>query len=95
MHSGITGKVVKAMRYAHEPDRVKLNSLTASFAGDNSSHTVSLEGDSWHCDCHLFEQAGGCVHTLATQKMLDPMLTEAARRTPLYGSVRDELGAPV
>ncbi|MDQ6682651.1 MAG: hypothetical protein M3Z98_10865 [Candidatus Dormibacteraeota bacterium] len=95
MHSGMIGKVEKAMRYAHEPDRVKLSSLTATFAGDNSSHTVSLDGDAWRCDCHLFAQAGGCVHTLATQKMLDPMLTDDARQTPLYGSVQDELGAPV
>jgi hypothetical protein len=79
------GKVEKAMRYAHEPDRVKFSSFQASFAGDNSSHTVSLDADTWHCDCHLFEAAGACVHTLAIQKMLDPMLSDAARETPLYG----------
>ena len=43
-------------------------------------------------DCHLFESAGGCSHTLAIQKMLDPMLTDAAKDTPLYGQV--EVGAP-
>jgi hypothetical protein len=87
------GKVEKAMRYAHEPDRVKITSLTASFAGDNSSHTISLDADAWHCDCHLFESAGGCVHTLAIQKMLDPMLTDQAQETPLYGHA--EVAAPV
>lgn len=93
MHPGMIGKVEKAMRYAHEPDRVKFRSLTATFTGDNSTHTVSLEADAWHCDCHLFESAGGCSHTLAVQKMLDPMLTDASKETPLYGHA--EVGALV
>ena len=63
MQSSMIGKVEKAMRYAHEPDRVKLASFRASFAGDNGTHT------------------------LAMQKMLDPMLTDAARETPLYRHV--------
>ena len=93
MHSGMIGKVEKAMRYAHEPDRVTIDKLEATFAGDNGSHQVSLTGEHWHCDCHLFEQAGGCTHTLAIQKMLDPMLSDTARETPLYGHV--EVGAGV
>jgi hypothetical protein len=93
VHSSMIGKVEKAMRYAHEQDRVKLEKLTASFAGDNSTHTISLDADTWHCDCHFFEAAGGCSHTLAIQKMLDPMLSDAARETPLYGHA--EVGAPV
>jgi len=92
VHSSMIGKVEKAMRYAHEPDRVKISRLTASFAGDNGSHTISLDADQWHCDCHLFESAGGCSHTLAIQKMLDAMLSDAAKETPLYG--RQEAGVP-
>ena len=92
MHSSMIGKVEKAMRYAHEPDRVKIARLTASFSGDNETHTVSLDADIWSCDCHLFESAGGCSHTLAVQKMLDPMLSDTAKETPLYGSV--EVGVP-
>ena len=92
MHSSMIGKVEKAMRYAHEPDRVKISGLTASFSGDNGAHAVSLDADAWHCDCHLFESAGGCSHTLAVQKMLDPMLSDAAKVTPLYG--RSEVPVP-
>ena len=92
MHSSMIGKVEKAMRYAHEPDRVKISRLTASFSGDNTTHTISLDADAWHCDCHLFESAGGCSHTLAIQKMLDAMLSDAAKETPLYG--RQEVGVP-
>jgi len=91
VHSSMIGKVEKAMRYAHEPDRVKIGQLTATFSGDNGSHTISLDADQWHCSCHLFESAGGCSHTLAIQKMLDPMLSDAAKETPLYG--RREVGA--
>jgi hypothetical protein len=93
VHSSMIGKVEKAMRYAHEPDRVKITRFTGSFAGDNGSHTITLDGETWHCDCHLFESAGGCTHTLAVQKMLDPMLSEAAKETPLYGHA--EVAAPV
>ncbi|MEA2652442.1 MAG: hypothetical protein QOI85_2163, partial [Chloroflexota bacterium] len=40
-----------------------------------------------------FESAGGCTHTLAVQKMLDPMLSEAARQTPLYGHAEEPVPA--
>jgi hypothetical protein len=89
VQSSMIGKVEKAMRYAHEPDRVTFSSFVASFAGDNGPHTVTLDAVAWHCDCHLFETAGGCTHTLAMQKMLDPMLTDAARDTPLYRHVEE------
>ena len=93
MHSSMIGKVEKAMRYAHEPDRVKIRRLELEFQGDNGSHQLSLDADAWRCDCHLFESAGGCTHTLAMQKMLDPMLSERARETPLYSSSREEVAA--
>ena len=84
MHSSMIGKVEKAMRYAHEPDRVRIGRLELDFQGDNGSHQVSLDADSWHCTCHLFESVGACVHTLAVQKMLGPMLSEKAQETTLY-----------
>jgi hypothetical protein len=71
VHSSMIGKVEKAMRYAHEPDRVKLASFRATFAGDNGTHTVAL------------------------QKMLDPMLSDAARETPLYHHVDTPAEEPV
>ncbi len=97
MHSSMIGKVEKAMRYAHEPDRVRIHEFEATFSGDNGSHRVSLDDDRWHCDCHLFEAARGCIHTLALQKMLDPMLTDTQRETPLYEHVEadDGVATPV
>ena len=84
MHSSVIGKVEKAMRYAHEPDRAKIRRLELDFQGDNGTHQVSLEAESWRCTCHLFESWGACVHTLAVQKMLGAMLTERAQETTLY-----------
>ena len=86
MHSSMIGKIEKAMRYAHEPDRVKIRRLELSFQGDNGSHQLSLDADAWQCTCHLFESVGGCVHTLAVQKMLGQMLTEKAQETTLYST---------
>jgi hypothetical protein len=91
VHSSMIGKVEKAMRYAHEPDRVQIQRFEATFGGDNGSHHVSLDHDTWHCDCHLFEAAGGCVHTLALQKMLDAMLSDAQRETSLYEHVEPQV----
>jgi hypothetical protein len=91
------GKVEKAMRYAHEPDRIEIHSLAVTFTGDNSSHRVSLDGDAWRCDCLLFQAAHGCTHTLALQKMLDPMLNDTQRETSLYDHVEPgaEVATPV
>ena len=86
VHSSMIGKVEKAMRYAHEPDRVTIRNLQLDFQGDNGSHQLSLDADAWQCTCHLFESVGGCVHTLAVQKMLGQMLSEKAQETPLYSA---------
>jgi len=90
VQSSMMAKVEKAMRYAHEPDRVKLQRFEATFASDHGVHRITMDNDHWSCDCHLFESAGGCSHTLAAQKMLDPMLSESARETPLYNHVEVE-----
>ena len=86
MHSSMIGKFEKAMRYSREPDRVKIGRLELSFQGDNGSHQVSLDADSWQCTCHLFESIRACVHTLAVQKMLDPMLSDRAKESSFYSA---------
>lgn len=81
MNSMLIGKIEKAHRYAHEPERVKLQSLSASFQGGHDDYTVDLESDSWTCTCHTFEtQAiGTCSHIMALQEILRDMLTADAR----------------
>lgn len=79
MHSSVIGKIEKANRYAHEPERIQFERIGASFRGDNSSYTVTLEPTGWACTCHSFESLHGCAHILALQKMLGVMLPEEAQ----------------
>ena len=79
MHSSLIGKVEKANRYARELDRISIEQLAVTFKGDNDTHTVRLDGESWQCTCHFFENWGSCVHVLALQKILGVMLPESAQ----------------
>ena len=79
MHSSLIGKIEKANRYARETDRITFDRLSVTFRGDNDTHEVSLDADAWHCTCHFFENWRSCVHILALQKVLGPMLPEAAQ----------------
>ncbi|HMO57017.1 MAG TPA: hypothetical protein PKA05_20925 [Roseiflexaceae bacterium] len=79
MHSDLIGKIEKARYYANEPERVVFTQLTATFRGGNNGHTITLIEDRWLCDCAAFRLHGTCAHTMAMQKLLAPMLSEAAR----------------
>lgn len=79
VNSGLIGKIEKAHRYAQEPHRIRIQGLSATFGGDNSSYALSLDGDSWTCDCHTAETFGDCQHVMALQLLLKPMLSEDAQ----------------
>lgn len=79
MHSSVIGKVEKANRYVHEPDRITFEQLGISFRGDNSSYTVTLDPAGWNCTCHSFESLHGCAHILTIQKLLGVMLPDSAQ----------------
>ena len=79
MNSGLIGKIEKAHRYAQEPERIRINSLTAMFNGDNDSYELSLENDTWKCNCHTFDTFGDCQHVMALQLLLGEMLSEDSR----------------
>ena len=66
MHSSLIGKIEKANRYSRELDRITIERLSLTFRGDNDTHHVTLDGDTWHCTCHFFEGWKTCVHVLAT-----------------------------
>jgi hypothetical protein len=51
MDSGLMRKIEKAKRYAEERDRIRIDSLTVTFDGDNNPHTVNFQEGVWHCDC--------------------------------------------
>ncbi len=78
MHSSLIGKLEKAKRYAQEPDRVTFETFQVTFRGDNDVHTVGYGQGNWQCSCAFFIDAGRCSHTIAMEKILDPMLTRAA-----------------
>lgn len=84
MNSTMIGKIEKAKRYAAEPERVRFNTLNATFHGNNDEHTISLQDGQWHCTCHFFESQdyGTCSHVMALQRLLTPMLPAAAQVHP-------------
>jgi hypothetical protein len=74
MDYGMIGKIEKAKRYASERKRIHFHSLTVSFDGENSDHTVHYENGEWQCDCDFFRSRGRCSHTMALEMILEDML---------------------
>ena len=83
MHSSVIGKIEKAHRYARERDRITVEQLSVTFAGDNDSHRIELNADGWQCTCHYFESWKTCAHIAALQEILGGMLPEE-RQTSLF-----------
>ena len=77
--SSLISKIDKARRYAQEPERLTLTTLDATFRGSNDDHAITLRDGAWHCACHFSETHQSCAHTMAMQRVLTPMLPEAAR----------------
>ena len=61
-------------RYAAERDRISFSSFQVSFRGDNNTHTVQYDAGNWKCTCSFFPSHGTCSHTMAMERVLDPML---------------------
>jgi hypothetical protein len=79
MHSDLHRKIEKARHYAQEPERITIRALKANFRGANSDHTVTLKDGTWHCDSASFQSWGTSPHIMALQRLLDPMLPDAAK----------------
>jgi hypothetical protein len=65
MDSGMIGKIDKAKRYAQEPHRFHFQAFTVMIDGENNSHVVRFENDTWNCDCEYFRTRHVCTHTIA------------------------------
>jgi len=74
MDYSMIGKIEKARRYAEERDRFTFKSFSVQFRGVNNNHTVAYGGDGWSCDCEYFETHGVCAHTMALERVLEPMI---------------------
>ena len=83
MRSSLIGKIEKAKRYAQEPGRVTLTSLTADFHGENANHEMSYADGKWQCSCDFFSQWGTCSHVMALHQILTGELPQEALASPL------------
>jgi hypothetical protein len=79
MDSGLMRKIEKAKRYAEERDRIRIDSLTVTFDGDNNPHTVHLKVGIWQCDCDFFQSRKRCSHTIALEIILEGMVPEPSQ----------------
>lgn len=82
MHSSMIGKIEKAHRYARQPERVRLQGISATFHGGHDDYVVSLAEGTWNCTCHTYEShavGDTCSHIMAMQEMLDGMLDDDIR----------------
>ena len=74
MNSSVIGKIEKARRYAQERNRIRMNSLSVNFKGENGDHYVELSNEKWRCTCDFFAGYGACAHTMALERILEGML---------------------
>ena len=81
MYSSLISKIEKAKRYVEEPQRITIQQLDVRFRGDNSSHSVSLKGDEWSCECDHFHTSGLCAHVMTLQRLFDAHLSDAVKYT--------------
>lgn len=79
MHSSLIGKIEKAHRYAQEPERVRINGLSATFHGSHDEYDVTLADGHWTCNCHTFDAIHTCSHVMALQQLIGQMLTPDLR----------------
>jgi len=70
MDSGMIGKIQKSKQYASEPERIKINSLSVTFQGQNNPHLVTFQDGEWKCDCDFFQSRERCSHTMALERIL-------------------------
>lgn len=74
MDSGMISKIQKAKRYAEERDRIVFEEFQVLFRGDHGAYHVGYRGGKWSCECEFFRQRGVCSHSMAMERILDPML---------------------
>lgn len=75
MDYGMIGKIEKAKVYAEQKERIHFESFRVRMNGDNNTHYVRYEDGSWQCDCDFFASRGVCGHTMAMERVLQPMVS--------------------
>jgi hypothetical protein len=82
MDSGMISKIQKAKRYAEEPDRIAFEQFTVTFKGEHDVYHVTYRQGTWDCQCPFFKQRGVCSHTMAMERLLQPMIHPQEAATP-------------
>ncbi|MCE5258562.1 MAG: hypothetical protein LLG44_05800 [Chloroflexi bacterium] len=82
MDSGMISKIEKARRYAEERDRVTFQSFHVEFRGEHNNYLVSYDAGVWNCQCDFFLRRGVCSHTMAMERILEPMLNPEPEEQP-------------
>lgn len=86
VNSSVIGKIEKARRYSEERERMRFNSFSLDFHGDNDDHKVVFTDGKWHCSCDFFEAGhGACAHTMALERVLEHMLPVPAASAAMAG----------
>jgi hypothetical protein len=73
MDSSLANKIYKARIYAEEPERFTVIRLEVEMRGDDRMHRVALADERWSCDCEYFRGHATCAHTMALQRVLEPL----------------------
>jgi hypothetical protein len=66
----LAGKRRKAERYATEPDRFSLDSLSATMHSEHGNRTLAFEKGKWSCTCDFFAEQQTCSHVMALEIIL-------------------------
>lgn len=74
MDYGMISQIEKGRQYAQEPQRIKFNTFTLTFQGDNAAYTVTLNDEGWHCSCPGFHTYRICPHIMSLERIFKPML---------------------
>ncbi len=82
MQSALHGMIDKARRYAQEPDRLSMESLTIRVRGNNSEHLVHLAGGRLTCDCDHYAHERLCAHVLTVERVFRVQLPANAAPYP-------------
>lgn len=83
MDSGMISKIQKAKQYAEEPERVVITAMEAEIRGDHTTHRVRYANGVWECGCSFYKQRHLCSHTMAMERLLEPMLKQASEPADL------------
>jgi nucleoside-triphosphatase len=63
----------KAIRYAAEPDRFRLEGLHLRMRSEHGERDIRYDDGRWTCTCPFYQSHGTCSHIMAAQHLLGGM----------------------